>query len=178
MIKVEYTYGATPYDFLDIFEIEDIPSSFVLLVKSSPTVGNLYTRSSVLDQLLKTDYNYAIMSDLTTKQRWTYEGNHHIRVLDTKLFVINNILDAKNIFALAKSCRANVSFYEKLFQIKLAPYDNVMLTIANHLYGATSGFHEFPINSIEHQHPLFTATKAFNNSASAIMNYNGVTAIE
>lgn len=178
MTTIHYSYQTSGYDFLKLFDHNTIESSTVVLVSSNEQT-QLFDNNGYVSRLLKTNYNYAVMSDTQTAQKWFLIPGTQIPKLDTKVFVINDVLSAQHVFQLAKLCRDNIEFYRKLYRYNFDSYDNNTLSIANHIYNSPSGFFDFPCGLAKRlKSPDATMSDyGYNSTTKALINYSKVTSI-
>lgn len=175
---INYDYTTSTYDLLSLFENHEIkPSTLVLVSGSQPTM--CFDNHNYLKQLAATDYNYAVMSDPQTGVDWQLTPNSTIPMLDTKVFLINNVASAQHVFQLAKLCRNNIDFYRKLYHYNFSNCDNITLSIANHIYNGTTGFFNYPCKLIKrfkcpHESLL---NYGYDPTTKALVNYSKVTSI-
>ena len=175
-----FDYQTSKFDFLDLFQEVDVSPGTVVCV----SVGNaqrVHIRNpAAIQTLFEVEYNFALIRDVKRDAVWPLTQKNNIPKIDTKLFIINNVDDAKMIFALAKTCRDNIDFYQHLLSDQLDSFDNTVISIANHLFKSPYGFFDIPRNLIMPQSPIFDSAKdlAFNQDTGAIVSFAGVNAID
>lgn len=177
---IRFDYSSSGFDFLNLFEELTIKPGTLVYIVSDP-LQKLRIRNEVsIAGLLACDYNFAYMRDYKTGSPWIFDTSASIPVIDTKLFVINNVESAAAIFALAKSCRTNFSFYQKLFGVEVEPYDNITLSFASHILNSPHGFFDIPAESLVHQPtPMDDAADfGYDHATNALINFSGVNTID
>lgn len=177
MQRILFNYGSSDYDFLDVLETQCDPSElhFIVEVGSASTCNIDYN-----DSLVHCSYNFAYASDFRTRDPWVIDGVGKVPTFDTKLFIINNLPEAREIFKLAKVCREHSGFYTQLFNTgSTVMYDNAAISVANSIYSSPYGFFDIPKHSIIGL-PKIRITKStyFEQSQSAVVHISGVNTIE
>ena len=171
----QFEYGVSKFDFLDLFNnIEITPGTWITTARSFTLVERDWTT-----QLESTSYNFAQQSshDCLASHIAHFIGDGTpctIKLVGTSLMLINNVSDAATIFEFAKRCRGPQLRYSKqLFNLSsLRADDNIALSLSSHLLAHTSGFIDFPANSIHISHRPVINGLSF--SSQSVCNLTGI----
>ncbi len=179
MRVIEYDYATSGYDFLDVFNRNSIRESCVIAVSSNTPTKLVIRNLTAFEQLTNCEYNYAYLSSYATGQPWMFDHNAKVPIMDAKLFIVNNVDSARSIFFLAKNCRENFAFYQRLFKIDSPPVDNVALSIANSVFCDPTGFFNITEDMIQHvSGESVGADFKFNAETKALVKVLGVNSID
>ncbi len=177
MQRILFTYGSSTYDFLDILETQCDQSELRFLIE----VGGTSTCNiEHNDSIIQCSYNFAYASDYRTRDPWVIDGAGKVPVFDTKLFIINNLPEAREVFKLAKVCREHSSFYSQLFNTgSSVMYDNAAISIANSIYNSPYGFFDIPTHAIVGLPPTrVNKSTYFDETQLAMIHISEVNTIE
>lgn len=175
-----YDYLSSGFDFLDLFDNAIIENGTIVVVSTANGTNVNLRNSSAIEQLVKSQYNFCLMSDVTTTAKWELVPGSDIPKMDVKVLSIGNASDAATIFRLAKTCRENINFYRYLYRCRFDTYDATVLSIATHIYQSPAGFRDFPKSTFIHQLNSVIEGKpylSFDDRTGALTNYNGVNSI-
>jgi hypothetical protein len=172
MEVIHYHYGKSPFWLLDLFHHQALQKGTVLVVGE--------WEANLPQSVFETEYNFAVIGDKwgTTTSR-TVNTQLRYRLVDTVLFVINNVENAATVFNLAAHISSNIEMYEHLSKDQFLPRtDATFLSIANHLIHPPTSF--VPLSEhflVDGRSFTRSGTLMYNHSTNGIASTKGLYAL-